>query len=383
VVKNVCFKAYIEWLKFLGQKEGVHYSVNLSDLVVRHFFGHTVYFKTAEAWKTFVGANLSHYTFDEPGRAPEEAHREVNERLRCPKAKVPHQALYVGTPQGRTFYMDVFSGAEFEDIAPKLRVGDREYHILEEAKNKLVLHSPTFWNNHLSESFLESLLDVYGHSQQLIDAHIFGQFVALFENNAYEFDESKHVRPCEPDPKNPTIYMGWDFNVGQMAWTAGQLSRGSMWWVRETPAKCTNTDTACQSFVEQFPPSQYGNHEVIVYGDASGWHRDTRGYANDYDIILYKLRAHYPRIRILAPNHNPSVSHRILCVNRALGHNYMYFSPEVRYTIKSMNETAYDGKGGILKPSGDTITHRSDGVGYVTVELFPVIEPTYSGVTWS
>jgi hypothetical protein len=220
------------------------------------------------------------------------------------------------------------------------------------------------------------LIDNYGDDEQLIKAWVLGQFVPLFANNVYRFNELTHcgdypaIRDCSH------IILGWDFNVGQVAWAAQQMWEGQVRQIAEAPLKCDTTDDACDAFIRAFPPAMWRNHELIIDGDASGWHRDTRAYFSDYDIILNKLRALYPRVMIRAPRSNESVRTRIVLTNRALARNLFVIDRSCKQTIRSMNQCTYDGRGGIEKPTGDTWTHWADAATYPLCTEFPLHDMT-------
>lgn len=370
LLRYVNMARYIAMLKALGYRENKHFKVNLSDRWIEYYFGHVVFFKSANTAEQFIADEISHFTSDETGSSDKKAITYAQTRVRCPAAKVL-QSLCLGTPQGLNHFAKRYSGPEFVQDGPFKRT-----------KDKLVLHFHTYWNKHLPKSYIGDLLSNLGHDPQLIKAWIFGQFVPLFEKGVYNFNQEKHTAVIDPYFDNPMLYLGWDFNVGQVAWCAEQGIKGGYHVVRESPKGCQGTDEACDAFIEEFPKHKWQNHEIVVDGDASGWAGDTRGLLTDYDIIREKLRPIYPNLRIIAADHNPSVRVRILVTNRLLGKQLFSISTKCPNTIEAMNVTAYDGKGGIAKPEKDTWTHWSDAATYPLVNLEPPVRLHVRGGNW-
>lgn len=362
LARYVSLETYKAMLFQIGQLENIHYTVNYSDLILTHNFGHRVKFLSLETWKSLVAQELSHATIDEPGRAPDEAAIEIRNRVRCKKATL-RQVLEVGAPQGITSYAKRYSGPDFVREGPFAESID---------KRKLVLHFHTYWNKFLPSDYLANLLDNFGHDPQLCKAWICGEFVPLFQLMCYKFNQYTHVGDYEPDPSIRKLILGFDFNVGQVAWVAEQQDKGACKAVAEAPPRCDTTDDACEAFKKQFPPIIWGQHEIDVDGDASGWHRDTRAYWSDYDIIENKLKPDYPRLRVIARRSNESVQTRIVLTNRCFTKNLFCINRKCRQTIESFNSTTYDEKGGIAKPSGDSWTHRSDAATYPLCQLYPL-----------
>lgn len=366
VSRNVCLDRYLKFLQSIGLLETMHYHVKrTAPYEVKYWFGHTVFFQSAENWAEFVGVEISHASFDECGRSRSEARHELVERLRCPKAKL-RQILYTGTPQGLTWYMREFSG-------------DYDYAM------KAVYHMASDENVFRPKGYLHQLFATYGHDAALVQAHIFGRFVAIHQDNCYTFRDAIHVGDYPPVALVPTprltdvqcpLFLTWDFNVGLITWVAVQQRDGTHYVVKENDRRCLGTSEGCEQFIRDFPPATWGSHEITVYGDASGYHKDTRGQLHDYDIIKGKLQPLYPRLRIMASSHNPSVSTRLDSVNKLLNPKSpsLLIDKSCVKVIESLNITSYDGKGGIAKPPQDTWTHAGDALGYYVCEVAPVVE---------
>lgn len=348
-----------------GLVENIHFKVNRSsgDMKVEFFFGHIVLFKSANK-QVLQGADISHMWITESGDCDEDGVNSAMARVRCPKASF-RQTFHEGAPQGLNHFYKRFINCEPVNGSDYLRATDK----------KLVLNFPTFWNTFLP-GYTEKLLDTYGHDIQLVKSWILGQFVPLFALNCFKFNQQIHIKDC-PITVGPDIYLGTDFNYGAMGWVASQALPHCLQAVAETPLRCDDTDAACDWFIKTFEPRKFENTRIVVDGDASGWAHHSASSATDYDIIRSRLQHLYPRLVILSPKANGPVTSRIIAANRAFSKNVLYIHKDLTHTIQSLNSTAWDGKGGIAKPSGEDWTHRADALSYVVERHYPVVKPVY------
>jgi len=388
ILKETCWPAYKEFL----DESGIGYHFNKSEMTLELAYGATVVFKSAEAHEKMVGASLVAAVGDEPGRWPDQAFTELAERMRG--AELPggmvRQRLFVGTPQGLTTYMDMFSGPDFQSkgIVVDLPMVGKLDILKEVPGKKKVLHYPTFFNTYINlKEIIPNLLDKYGHDDRLIDAHIFGRFVALHERNVYEFRED-NITDFEKSPDYGDIYVSMDFNVGQMAFTAWQKKEDTAFCVGEAPRNTVGTREACEAILDQFPPHEYRDRKMIIHGDASGHSRSTQADHSDYELARYILADKYRDVIIEVPKANKSVRSTIACTNKALQKNNYSYEPIRLYidrrqsaTIYSMYNTVYHENGkDIDKPSGDLITHPSDTVRYFASGEYPMVDLSPLGI---
>ena len=370
---KIGYEAFCDFLRRIGWQEGVHFKVlKGSELSIELLaFKHRVFFKSANS--NLEAANLSHVTFDEAGDSDPDGVRDACDRVR--NINVPlRQKLFIGKPQGLNHYYQRFQMPDAQTWG--------EFNQFKSDGQRLVLNYRTYWNPFVGEDYVLSQLDNYGHDKQLVRSYVLGEFCPLFENAVYSFGEGNITsEPLHPQASIPTIGLSFDFNVGQLAYTAFQERDGAAFGVAEAPAKCADTDAACEAILRQFPRAEFENHAVVIDGDANGWSRDTRSRTTDYDIIRERLRPNFGSVTIRAPHANGEVRSRILATNRALSENSytgaarkLFLSRHLKYTVDSMYRTFFDTRGQIAKPSGDTWTHRSDNVSYYAAAQFPLRE---------
>jgi len=370
-------------LKAFLDNSGIGYTYNKVEMVCTLDFGASIYMKSAEAYETWVGSSIVAAACDEPGRWKDEAYKELVERTRGePLEGMVRQRLWTGTPQGLTAYMDKFSGEDFVSTGPLIDLpGWSGFEVLKEHVGfKKVLHYPTFLNHYIDlKDFIPKLLAEYGHDERLVQAHIYGQFVALNQNQVYEFSD-KNLADCDPSPELGMLYLSLDFNVGKMAYTVWQDKGEASYCVAESPKRVIGTREACLAFMEQFPPHKYRSGGIVVYGDASGHNRSTSSDSSDYNIVKEMLASKYEDVALRVPKANKSVRSTIGCANKSFKENKysgepvrMYIDRRQKATIDSMYKTVYADNGrDIDKPRDDKITHRSDTVRYFASGRYPM-----------
>lgn len=384
LAEQVCLPAYTDYLSELGMVDGLHYSINRSKLVLQYHFPNLktkVFFKTALNWPRWVGKEISHYTADEPARTPRQAFERANDRVRCKYAKVL-QSVYGGTPDivpKDDWYYDLFAGKTYAALKAKGKVR--------------AIHAWTEHNPFRVPGYLDTLLDSYGHNPSLVRCYVFGEFVVITENLAYDcYSEQKNDCHHPPRINNYDLHMMWDFNVNRCAWTAGQIEQENgiedFYACAENERQTPGTYDACVQFMEKFPPrdkqtleQKWENHRIIIHGDASGWHSDTTSkhlFDSDYDLIQQTLRPHYRSVEILAPRSNPYIRTRIESTNRGFAKKRLRVHNQLSLLKDSLKRTTRDEASKIDKPSNDTWSDRSDGLSYWYTYYNPIlpISPT-------
>lgn len=378
---QVCVPAYVDYLTELKMVEGIHYSLHRGKLILQYHFPNLqakVFFKTAMNWQRWVGKEISHYTADEPARTPRQAWERANDRVRCPKAAVL-QSIYGGTPDivpKDDWYYDLFAGKTYAAL---------------KAKNKVrLIHARTDDNPFRVQGYLDTLFDSYGHNPNLIKCYIFGEFVVITENLAYEnYSESKNDVNRPPVEKINELHMMWDFNVNRCAWSAGQIEKERDFYVCAENKRLTpGTYDACIQFLEMFPArdpktlqTKWGDHHIVIHGDASGWQSDTSSkhlFDSDYDLITQTLRPHYRKVSVMTPRSNPYIRTRIESTNRGFAKTRLHVHHDLVLLKDSLKRTTRDEASKIDKPANDTWSDRSDGLSYWYTYYNPIspISPT-------
>lgn len=377
LLKNNILPLYVKVLGDLGFEEEKHFTVNRSgDLSLTYYWGHKVLFRSASPGSigTLLSFTASHITVDEPGSCAETTPTEVAKRRSCPLAEI-RQTLYIGTPEDVNFYYQKFGTHAVIRINDKFSENKQD--------KKLVLHGSSYDNPLLPKDVLESLEREFAWNENLRRAYILGEFVPIYQNRGYDFDANRQTDSI-PIYKDRELNLCWDFNVtqgraGGVAWVTLQEHKGDILFNLENRTNSRTTIEAVRSFCKQAEEQSIPKHLPInVTGDASGFARDTRGYDDDYTIITNILRTEgkFTNVKLRTPESNPSVSKRLMSVNRLCSESYpnkLLGDKKCNKTISSLTMTTIDQTGRIIKPSGQTHTDYADALGYGVVELKPII----------
>lgn len=379
---------YLEHLAELGYIEGKHYQIKFGPTpTLEYSWGHRVIFRSLGPISTrkLVGYTLSHASIDEAGQCAENTPIEVSKRVRCHRALV-RQIIYYGTPEGvGNFFFRKFGSQAVT------RIEGTQFSVGKNGRC-FVLHGRTEDNPVVTQDYLETLRAELSWNKNLILAYMFGEFVPLYDHSAYDFDPARQKQDG-PTWNDRPVYLCWDFNVTQgrakgVSWTAQQEDGPDVHVVAENRGSSRTTYEAVDNFMTQFPKREWWDKEIVVTGDANGHSRDTRGYGNDYDIVIQKLReSGYSSAYIKAPRANPSQALRIASVNRLCSPNWhqrLLVRPKCSKTIDSLLQTTIGSNGQIIKSSGETHTDYADTVGYGAVLLRPIkLRPDSSGVDFN
>lgn len=373
---TVSIPAWVEYLESIGWREGVHYkfrSVRQEKVLQYMLPGMTAeaYFKSANNWKRFVGKELAWTIFEEPAHAPKEAFLRVNDRLRCPLARTPHQAVYAGTPDivmKDPWYYDLGAGDMFERLNKQGKVR--------------VVQAATDANPYRRAGYIHDLFDLYGHNKNLIRCYVFGQFVLIADGVAAENFSESNICNHKTRADNKIIHMNWDFNVGQTYWCAAQIERDDEAFITDECEKQTpGTYDGVQQFIAKYPPYKrngdvhWREHKIYVEGDASGYQSDTTSkhlFDSDYDLIVSELRQHYSSVEVVAPRSNPYIRRRIEASNRGFSKQLLKIDCDCRLLEVSLRRTTRDDLMKKKSGSHDTWTHPFDAMSYFYTHNFPI-----------
>ena len=376
LLKKVSFSRYIEHLHEWGMREGrgkaADFSVNWSDLTVKHRNGQEVLGISGHDPNAVVGFTSAAAWLDEPALMDREIRRRVLKRNRCPKAKF-RQVLHTTSPEGLNWVYDLFHPEKLK------RQG-----VFSENDKRLVLHGRSHDNPYLDEEYLETLWDEFGWDEAYYANYVLGEWVSLSRNRFYfSFNEQKHVGDHPLDLSHPEFYLTFDFNWGKMAWAIIQRFGTIYKVVYANKANGRNAEDACLQFRSAFPPEKFRSWRISVLGDASGHSHSPTSNQNCYQVIRDSLRPHYPRLTIDAIISNPLVEERSRVTNRLFENSRLYINHTCTSVIASARSAETDTKRGIKKPPGEDITHPMEAVDMALIKLEPPrIRYESEGVTW-
>lgn len=365
-VNSIIVPAIVEVLNnHYGWREGRDFSVHggaPAEVYLKRT-NQTIYGHSANKWRLMVGENISHFTATEVGYYQSRDWLDKCQfRARCPKAEVI-QGLGEGTPEGlENWYAEV---ANLE----------RENVIYPETLMKRI-RLETADNPHLRAGYVDKVKRSLAHDPGKLESYLYGRFVPFTKGTAYwEFFHSRNVVLDVAPSHYLPILMCWDFNKSPLAWVAAQRqpheTRSGYRYHRftalhESSGAARGIMDACVEFMAAYPPGEWRESEIRVYGDPSGYFGSHRSPSDDYDQIYQYLRSYYPRLEIVAAKAAPTIHARLERHNALLANEELVVAAWLRNTIRSHSTTALrKGMWQIEKPKDEDWTHYGDALGYM------------------
>lgn len=239
-------------------------------------------------------------------------------------------------------------------------------HFIENSHpDRHVFYSLTEENKFLNPVYLETLkrnLDPL-----MAERMLRGRWVRIAKDSVYyQYDPNIHFfkdREYKINPQYP-VRLCFDFNIGlnkPMSSCYMQYINDHFHIYDESIVHGANTEEILIDSLNRGLINK--NNLLIVHGDATGRHRDTRGSLNDYQIIESFLKSHNIKYEIQVPAANPSVRARHILTNA-----YMKNSEnQVRITVYKNAKTVNEGFSLVkLKKGGQYIEDDSFHYQHVT-----------------
>jgi hypothetical protein len=253
----------------------------------------------------------------------------------------PNQIDFVSTPEGFAYMYNFFEKNHNE--------------------NKLLLRLKTNDNaDNLADGYIQGLREQYTEEQ--LKAYLNGEFVNLTSGTVYyKFDRRvNHIDKIAG--KNDTLYVGMDFNVGNMSAVVHIIETKPI--AVDELTKVFDTEQMCSILREKYPT----NH-IIVYPDASGSQRNTATTKTDIGIIKQA------GFSVRSKSTNPIVNDRVKNMNRMFcnGKNeigYLINTHRCPEYTEALERMPYDKNGVPDKSSG--FDHITDAAGYFVYFEYPL-----------
>jgi hypothetical protein len=179
---------------------------------------------------------------------------------------------------------------------------------------------------------------------QIFRQEYLGEFVIARGRAFADFDLARHVAIAEYDP---SLHVCWslDFNIDPMCSGIIQHDRGRVKVIGELALADTDTDSACDAFLETAEKRGWDLRNVAVYGDASGWARDSTSGKSDW--VIVQRRLHNLSARYKVPRSNPAIKDTINAVRALLrsadGMNRLSIDPACVRLIEDLRSTVWPG----------------------------------------
>lgn len=277
------------------------------------------------------------------------------EQVEC----VPNPVSLAGTPEGFNWLYD-----EFIDTTSHPDRDWSQYRVI-------TAHSRE--NPFVAQSSIDRLEDAY--DAQLVREKVGGEFVNVRSGAIYyAFSREDHLAELPYDPTAPLLW-GLDFNVEPLCSVVCQQLDGDLLVIDEVVSP-TGGRTA--ELVEEFA-RRYKRHEagIVVYGDRSGYNKDTRGgNRTDYRILAEEAaRQGLRRFEILASRRNPPRLERYAAVNGLLRSGAGRVRLKVdrlgcRTLVRDLEQQPYKPGTLLADDKGGKLGHAADALGYVVVARY-------------
>jgi hypothetical protein len=176
-------------------------------------------------------------------------------------------------------------------------------------------------------------------ARRRLDSRIFeqeylGRFIIAKGRAFADFDPAVHVRPTPYDPALP-ICWSLDFNIDPMCSGIIQHHAGNVRVIDELCLPDTDTDSACDAFLEKAARNNWNLRGLSIYGDATGRARDSTSGTTDWDIVMTRLARLTPILRV--ERRNPPVKDTINAVRARLrmfdGSSHLSIDPRCQQLI--------------------------------------------------
>lgn len=275
-------------------------------------------------------------------------------------------------------------------LPPEGNVGGISWMFEEKVKPWLKGETPTvhihqmsvYDNPHLRQSEIERLERMYPPGSLQHRIRLDGELLpGLAGSRAYtSFDSRVHVRPQRKEfAMNRPIVWFMDFNVAPLASGLGQYVGKVFHVLYEMVLEEGSIDAMLEAFHNLVPNPQ---HEIWIYGDASGNQRSHQTNMSSYRLLLQGLQQFKVPVRLKVPEANPAITARINAVNNACrdikdGESRLEVDNDCKELIADLEGVLRDSTGGIKKTSNpkdpySKRTHVSDALGYWIAREAPV-----------
>jgi hypothetical protein len=376
LIRAVCAKDRIAWYVAPTYKQAKRIAwqrlknamrplgpVRISETELRMEFpwGATAALRGADNYDSLRGEGLDFVVLDEYASMWPEAWTQV---LRPMLSDRQGRALFIGTPQGRNHFYELFDAAQSQT-------------------DWATFQFTTEQGGNVSATELEA-------AARVMDERTYRQeFLATFETLGtgrayYAFEREHNVRPLVFERGQP-LFWSLDFNVNPMCAVVGQVIQGEgVHVLDEIVLEDSNTPAACEAFLKRMEPwSREAPQSLWIYGDATGDNRHSSASHTDWQIVKDFLARHAWRFQAShkVPSDNPAVKDRIHCLNALLrnylGQRRLLIDPSCRELIRDLERVAWktDPHGNAtpeLDKSDRRRTHTSDALGYMIAREFPM-----------
>lgn len=350
MIRTICYPRISQLLTQIG----IPHQLNKSEAICRTPYGDIIFLSMTDDTK-LIGINCLSVFLDEFDTLPTEHATQILHKA-VARARLPSK-----NPKHKN-----------KDVC-KIRIattpeGWKATHLhfkKEPLPDSELIQMPTDSNRHnLPPNYIETLAAQY--PANLLKAYLRGEFTNLLALNCYNcFDRLDHVVKQTAPERNPpeTLYIGMDFNVGQMACAIFVERKNSkdevVWLLIDEIAQGRDTADVIAKLRDRYP-----RNEIIVYPDASGSRTQTSSMSRS-DHTMLRQSGFTVKVNSI----NPRIKDRIISVNNAFEKGKLYVSAGCKRSIDALEQQAYDKDGFPEKTNSE---HLASAIGYFVAYEMPV-----------
>lgn len=244
-----------------------------------------------------------------------------------------------------------------------------KYFIAPGGENRHVYYSLTKDNPFLPSFYIDGLMASL--DAKMAERMLEGKWTEIStEVVYYAYDRNFNFinKPYVINKQRP-VYMAWDFNIGDgKPLSVGMIQHepDQTHVYNEIVIEGQRTLDACESAWDKglLPKDQ----KIIIHGDATGRHRDTRSLKSDYAIIENFLSKHNLNFEIDVPTANPPIRQRHNLVNgricNANNKRGLFVYKDAPTADEGFRLTALKKGGQLIENDSKAYQHITTSVGY-------------------
>jgi PBSX family phage terminase large subunit len=296
LLDNTTKRAYLDRMKEIGLKEGVHWTFTDRKQAIQFINGSLVRFKTLSDWETFMSDDFGFIEFEEASFIEEIVFLKLISRLRQPVN--PNwdedfcRCFFLHTnPQGKRGWLNKYF------INPRTKKDSFRY-----------IHASTRENTFLGKEYVDMLEETYSEDQ--IKEMVEG--LDLDYDNTVAFPNFSELNVKEHIDYNPNanLILSCDFNYNPMCWYLMQEYDNCWYILKEFIGQSCTTEQMCKMIIPEL--NRYDTRRLVIAGDAHG--RDKKTNGSDYNTMFQSFDKFGWTVNFRVQKANPLIKERLAVV---------------------------------------------------------------------
>lgn len=329
------FETCLEVLKEHCDRDGIPYDFIVSKNEFRIYWGNNekdygrILIHGMDS--NWLGVTAASGDLNEPFSIHKEAYKDWSDRISSPKAKVLRK-LWGGTA-----------------IPEKMQWGHEFYELENDITEDIYTDTfTTYGNTFLPAKYIRSQERMYKGKQR--EVRLLGKCIRVSDGDIvyYGYDDKKNHRKFSIEEENE-IAVSIDFNVKPMTALILGAKIGKLHIFSDPKIDHSSTRQLCQLVISRLRDTgllrddgyTIYNSNIIITGDASGKHEDTRANFNDWIIVQKEFERENIQIYMAVAESNPGIRASADMANVGLTTEQIMVDPCCKDFIRTLNNTAW------------------------------------------